>query len=165
MMSGLDGYQVCEKLKSDEKTRNIPVIFVTTMAQEDDEQKGLDLGAVDYITKPFRSGIVKSRVQNHLELKRHQDHLEELVRERTRELVITQDATINALATLAEYRDPETGGHIKRTQNYVKALASKLKDHPRFSSFLDNAVIEQLFNSAEYADHDEEREALSNKMG
>lgn len=148
MMPGLDGYQVCEKLKSNEKTRNIPVVFVTAMSQEDDEQKGLDLGAVDYITKPFRPGIVKSRVQNHLELKRHRDHLEELVRERTRELVITQDATINALGTLAEYRDPETGGHIKRTQNYVKALAVKLKGHPRFSSFLNDAVIEQLFKSA-----------------
>ncbi len=148
MMPGLDGYQVCEKLKSDEKTRNIPVIFVTAMSQEDDEQKGLDLGAVDYITKPFRPGIVKSRVQNHLELKRHRDHLEELVRERTKQLVLTQDATINSLATLAEYRDPETGGHIKRTQNYVKALAIKLQGHPKFGDFFNANTIEQLFKSA-----------------
>lgn len=148
IMPGLDGYQVCEKLKSDEKTRNIPVIFVTAMSQEDDEQKGLDLGAVDYITKPFRPGIVKSRVQNHLELKRHRDHLEELVRERTKQLVLTQDATINSLATLAEYRDPETGGHIKRTQNYVKALAIKLQGHPKFGDFFNANTIEQLFKSA-----------------
>jgi putative two-component system response regulator len=148
MMPGLDGYQVCEKLKSDEKTRNIPVIFVTAMSQEDDEQKGLDLGAVDYITKPFRPGIVKSRVQNHLELKRHRDHLEELVQERTKQLVLTQNATINSLATLAEYRDPETGGHIKRTQNYVKALAIKLQGHPKFGDFFNANTIEQLFKSA-----------------
>jgi putative two-component system response regulator len=87
-------------------------------------------------------------VRNHIELKRHRDHLEELVEERTKELVITQDATINSLATLAEYRDPETGGHIKRTQNYVKALSIKLKDHPNFSDFFNDDTIEQLFKSA-----------------
>ncbi len=86
MMPGLDGYQVCKKLKADDKTRNIPVIFVTAMTAEDDEQKGLDLGAVDYITKPFVPGLIKSRVRNHLELKRHRDHLEELIRKRTHEL-------------------------------------------------------------------------------
>ncbi|MFC1886178.1 HD-GYP domain-containing protein [Thermodesulfobacteriota bacterium] len=148
MMPGLDGYQVCEKLKAGDKTKNIPVIFVTAMAEEADEQKGLNLGAVDYIAKPFRPGLVKSRVRNHIELKRHRDHLEELVKERTKELVITQDATINSLATLAEYRDPETGGHIKRTQNYVKALSIKLKDHPSFSDFFDDDTIDQLFKSA-----------------
>lgn len=148
MMPGLDGYQVCEKLKADEKTKGIPVIFVTAMTHEENEQKGLDLGAADYITKPFQPGLVKSRVRNHTELKRHRDHLEELVRERTEELVRTQDATINSLATLAEYRDPETGGHIKRTRNYVKALAVKLKHHPNFSGFFDDTTIEQLFKSA-----------------
>jgi putative two-component system response regulator len=148
MMPGLDGYQVCEKLKSNEKTKDIPVIFVTAMSQEEDEQKGLDLGAVDYITKPFSPAIVKARVKNHLELKRHRDHLEDLVRERTRELMVTQDAMISALGTLAEYRDPETGGHIKRTQNYVKVLAEKLMSHPKFAGFLDKEVIEQFFKSA-----------------
>ncbi len=148
MMPGLDGYQVCEKLKADDKTKNIPVIFVTAMTEEEDEQKGLELGAVDYITKPFRPSLVKSRVRNHVELKRYRDHLEELVRERTKELVLTQDATINSLATLAEYRDPETGGHIKRTQNYVKALSIKLKDHPNFNGFFNDDTIDQLFKSA-----------------
>lgn len=148
MMPGLDGYQVCEKLKADAKTANIPVIFVTAMSEAEDEQKGLDLGAVDYITKPIQPALVKSRVRNQLELKRHRDHLEELVKERTRELEVTQDATINSLATLAEYRDPETGGHIKRTQNYVKILAEKLKENPKFADFFDDTTIEQLFKSA-----------------
>jgi putative two-component system response regulator len=148
MMPGLDGYQVCEKLKADEKTRDIPVIFVTIMTEEEDEQKGLDMGAVDYIAKPFRPGLVKARVRNHLELKRHRDNLEELVQERTRELVLTQDATINSMATLAEYRDPETGGHIKRTQNYMKALATKLRNNPKYKAFFDGKTIEQLLKSA-----------------
>lgn len=148
MMPGLDGYQVCTKLKEDRHTKDIPVIFITAMSDEDDEQKGLNLGAVDYITKPFRPGLVKSRIKNHLELKRHRDKLEELVLQRTRELMLSQDATINSLATLAEYRDPETGGHIKRTQNYVKILAEKLRDHPKFQGYFDDKTIEQLFKSA-----------------
>ena len=148
MMPGMDGYEVCETLKKDDSTKDIPVIFLTAMTEEQDEARGLALGAVDYITKPFSPDLVKSRVKNQLELKRHRDHLEELVQERTRELMITQDATIYALATLAEYRDPETGGHIKRTQYYVIALSEHLKNHPKFSSFLNDATISLLYKSA-----------------
>jgi len=148
MMPGMDGYQVCEKLKRDDTTQNIPVIFFTAMTEEQDEARGLALGAVDYITKPFKPDLAKSRIRNQLELKRHRDHLEVLVKDRTKELVITQDATIYALATLAEYRDPETGGHIKRTQKYVVALAEHLKNHPKYESFLDEATIELLYKSA-----------------
>jgi len=148
MMPGMDGYEVCERLKADENTRNIPVIFLTAMTEEQDEAKGLSLGAVDYVTKPFSPSLVKSRVRNQLELKRHRDHLEELVRERTRQLELTQEATIESMAALAEYRDPETGGHIQRTKNYVKVLAEYLKDHPGFKDFLDDETIELLYMSA-----------------
>jgi putative two-component system response regulator len=148
MMPGIDGYEVCKRLKDDEETVSIPIIFLTAMTEEQDEAKGLALGAVDYIAKPFSPDLVKSRVRNQLELKRHQDNLEVLVKERTKELLIAQDATIYALATLAEYRDPETGGHIKRTQNYVIALSEHLKKHPKFESFLDDATIEVLYKSA-----------------
>jgi putative two-component system response regulator len=148
MMPEMDGYEVCRRLKSREKTKNIPVIFITALADEDDEAKGLALGAVDYITKPFNPDLVRARVRVHLELKQHQDQLEQLVKERTRRLELTQAVTIESLATLAEYRDPETGGHIKRTQNYVKALAKQLKDHPRFQGELNDEVIELLYMSA-----------------
>ncbi|MBW2072354.1 MAG: response regulator [Deltaproteobacteria bacterium] len=148
MMPEMDGYQVCAKLKEDEKTASIPVIFITGMAAEEDEARGLALGAVDYITKPIRLELVKARVRNQLELKRYRDRLEELVRKRTRQLELTQAVLIEGLATLAECRDPETGGHIKRTQNYVKALAMKLKDHPRFHHALSDENIELLYLSA-----------------
>jgi len=148
IMPGIDGYEVCERLKSDEKTRGIPILFVTALSEVEDETRGLRLGAVDYITKPISPPIVKARVQNHLSLKRHQDHLEELVRRRTRELELTQDVTIFSLASLAETRDNETGGHIRRTQNYVRALAVKIKAHPKFSGFLSDDVIELLYKSA-----------------
>jgi putative two-component system response regulator len=148
MMPEMDGYEVCRILKSAEETRRIPVIFLTAMADAEDEAKGLALGAVDYITKPIKPELVRARVRNHLELKRYQDRLEELVRLKTREVQLTQAVMIESLATLAEYRDPETGGHIKRTQNYVKALAVHLRDHPRFRGLLDDATIDLLYLSA-----------------
>lgn len=70
MMPGLDGYEVCKRLKADSRTAHIPVIFVTALDASDDEAKGLEIGAVDYITKPFKPVIVKARVRTHLALKK-----------------------------------------------------------------------------------------------
>ncbi len=148
MMPEMDGYEVCRRLKADEATRHIPVIFITALVDEEDEAKGLGMGAVDYLTKPINPELVRARVRNHLKLKHYQDHLENLVKERTRRLALTQAVTIESLATLAEYRDPETGGHIKRTQNYVKALAMQLQDHPRYRDELNDETIELLYLSA-----------------
>jgi putative two-component system response regulator len=148
MMPDMDGYEVCQRLKSDESTRHVPVVFLTALADAEDEARGLALGAVDYITKPINPDLVRARVGNHLELKRYRDDLEKLVLEKTRELQLTQAVMIESLGTLAEYRDPETGGHIKRTQNYVKALASALKNHPQFRKELDDQTIELLYLSA-----------------
>lgn len=78
MMPGMDGYEVCAEIKADQGTRQIPVIFITAMSDEEDEAKGLECGAIDYITKPVSPPVVKARVKNHLELKRHRDTLEEL---------------------------------------------------------------------------------------
>ncbi|MGN7613768.1 response regulator, partial [Magnetococcales bacterium HHB-1] len=123
MMPEMDGYEVCLKLKADPRTWSIPVLFITALNQQTNEERGLAVGAVDYITKPFQPSLVKARLRSQIELKRHKDRLEELVEERTRQLVETQDVTIMTLASLAEARDPETGGHIKRTQSYVGLLA------------------------------------------
>jgi sigma-B regulation protein RsbU (phosphoserine phosphatase) len=90
MMPGIDGYEVCRKLKEMETTRNIPVIFLTALKEEGDEARGLEFGAVDYITKPFNPELVKARVRNHLDLKRHRNHLEELVEKRTQEIAERQ---------------------------------------------------------------------------
>jgi putative two-component system response regulator len=147
IMPGIDGYEVCQRLKSDKNTKSIPIIFLTAMAQEQDEAKGLAFGAVDYVTKPFSLELVKSRVKNQLELKRHRDNLEELVKERTLELAITQEVTIDGLAVLAEYRDPETGGHIQRTKNYMRILTKHLKRHPKYCDFLDDKTIDLIYKS------------------
>jgi putative two-component system response regulator len=155
MMPGLDGHEVLRRLQAQPSTRDVPVIFLTSMSDAEDEKVGLDLGAVDYITKPANPAIVLARVRNQLQLKAMRDflrgqntYLEREVEKRTREVVAVQDVTIRALASLAETRDNETGNHIRRTQSYVKALAIRLKDHPRFSSELSDAAIESLYKSA-----------------
>jgi putative two-component system response regulator len=148
MMPELDGYEVCAKLKADPDTAKIPVIFVTALTEEENEAKGLELGAVDYITKPFNPALVSARVKNHLELKNYRDKLEEMVREKTSELEITRDAMIESLGLLAENRHLETGSHIKRTKKYVRLLAEKLKDNPNFKDFLSEDIIEHLWKSA-----------------
>ena len=79
MMPEMDGYEVCERLKSDPATQNIPVIFITAMSETVDEELGLGLGAVDYITKPFSPALIKARVKNHIKLKQQRDQLEDLI--------------------------------------------------------------------------------------
>ncbi len=86
MMPGMDGYEICRQLKAEKKTCKIPIIFITAKGEEEDETKGFQMGAVDYISKPFSLSVVKARVCTHLELKKHQDQLESLVKERTKDI-------------------------------------------------------------------------------
>lgn len=155
MMPDMDGYEVCQFLKRNANTAKIPVIFLTAKSEVEDEKKGLELGAVDYLTKPVSPPIVMARVKNHLALKTHadflrdkSDFLEAEVAKRTREVMAIQDVTILAMASLAETRDSDTGNHIRRTQFYVRALAQKLKTNPRFGAMLNDEYINRLFKSA-----------------
>ena len=155
MMPGLDGYAVIERLRALEITRNIPVIFVTALDACNDEERGLALGAVDYITKPIRPAIVLARVRTHLELKQARDWLQdqnsflenEIVR-RMRENQVIQDVSIHALANLAEAREAGTGNHIRRTQGYVTILARKLRGNPKYATRLTPRFIELLTKAA-----------------
>jgi len=162
MMPKMDGFEVCRRLKRDQKTQNIPVIFVTSLTENKDEVKGLELGAVDYITKPIHPELLKARLFNHLELKRHKDNLEELVDERTKELKLAKEATIEAMGIVAENRDPETGGHIHRTKNYMKVLAKELAINPKYTDALSKEMIELLYSSAPL--HDIGKVAISDKI-
>jgi putative two-component system response regulator len=155
MMPGIDGYEVCRRLKAEPATRDIPVIFLTAKSEVDDEMLGLELGAVDYITKPISPPIVLARVHAQLLLKASADflrdknaYLETEVARRTSEVAAIQDVTIMAMASLAETRDSDTGNHIRRTQHYVKALACKLATHPRFAAVLTPQNINMLFKTA-----------------
>jgi putative two-component system response regulator len=155
MMPGMSGYEVCEQLKADPATQRIPVIFLTAMTATEDEKKGLDLGAADYITKPISPPILMARVKTQLENKAAADFLRDQaeylrteVEKQTRLVSAIQDVTILAMASLAETRDSDTGNHIRRTQYYVQELAHRLKDHTRFRAFLTPDNIELLFKSA-----------------
>ena len=155
MMPDLDGYEVCRQLKANPMSQGIPVIFLTAKSDTEDEQRGLSLGAVDYITKPISPAILLARVATQLALKASadflrdkNDFLEQEVTRRTQELSNAQDVTILAMTSLAETRDSDTGNHIRRTQHYVKALAEALTAHPRFADKLNAQVINVLFKSA-----------------
>jgi putative two-component system response regulator len=155
MMPEMDGFAVLAELRENAATRNIPVIFVTAMDGTHDEEHGLDCGAVDYITKPIRPTIVLARVRTQLDLKRARDilhdqnsYLEAEVARRMAENQLIQQVSIHALARLAETRDPETGNHLRRTQEYVRTLAKALSQHPRFADYLDERRIEALAKSA-----------------
>ncbi|BFM39246.1 two-component system response regulator [Synechocystis sp. LKSZ1] len=155
MMPGMDGYEVCFRLKANPATQSIPVIFLTAKAEMEDEQKGLELGAADYLTKPVSPPILMARVKTQLALKASADFLrdknaflEQEVARRTQEIMAIQDVTIQVMASLAETRDNETGNHIRRTQNYVRALAEQLRNHPRFQAFLTDHTIKMLYKSA-----------------
>jgi len=155
VMPAPDGYETFASLQANSRTREIPVIFVTALDAIEDEERGLELGARDYITKPLRAKVVRARVRTQLELKRAQDHLrnqntylEAEVQRRLRENQVIENLSIHALARLADTRDPETGNHLRRTQEYVHALAQQLQAHPRFASFLTDRNIELLVKSA-----------------
>lgn len=153
MMPEMNGYQVLLELKK--RNINIPVIFITAMDELEFKTKGFEIGAVDYITKPFQPLEVIARVKTHLSLKLAMDELgnqneilEQKVRERTKQLQTTQDVTIRSLSALAETRDNETGNHIIRTQNYVGLLAIELRKTEKYALYMNEETIDLLKKSA-----------------
>ncbi len=141
IMSEMDGYEVCARLKADPRTRQIPVIFITAMSNDEDEAKGLECGAIDYITKPISPPIVQARVKNHLELKRTRDILEELTLEleiKNREL--NRIAREDALTGLANRRhfDEVLECEVNRARRNGQFLSLILCDVDFFKKFNDH---------------------------
>ncbi len=155
MMPEMDGHEVLRQLHSNVDTRDVPVIFLTAMSADEDEQRAFDDGIADYIIKPIKPAVVLARVRNQLLVRkaRHflQDQnqgLEAEIGRRMHENELIQTVSMCALAHLAETRDSETGNHLQRTQSYVRLLAIRLAHHPRFAALLDNKYIETLTRSA-----------------
>jgi putative two-component system response regulator len=155
MMPGMNGYQVLQALQADALSADIPVIFLTALSSPREEERGLGLGAVDYIAKPITPAIVLARVRTQLQAKQARDWLKDQnaaleaeVARRMAENDLTQQVSIRALAHLAETRDPETGKHLARTQGYMALLAELLKAHPRFQDTLTPRCISLLTRSA-----------------
>lgn len=155
MMPEMDGYEVLARLRTDPATSDIPVLFVTALDDDLNEEIALARGAADYLTKPIRPGVLLARVRAQIEAKHGRDfllhqnvQLDAEVARRMRENEITELVSIRALAHLAETRDPETGNHILRTQGYVHQLADALRKHPRFSEVLTPRYVDLLTKSA-----------------
>lgn len=129
MMPDVDGYETCVRLKCDPITVKIPVIFVTAKTEVDDEKRGFDVGAVDYITKPVSAPIVHSRVSTHLALYDQQRMFEIQLEQRTSELATSQNAAIHMLGEAGHYNDQDTGVHIWRMAAYAGAIARAIGWH------------------------------------
>ncbi len=155
MMPDMDGYEVCRRLKKDEKTAKTPVIFLTAKTEIEDEELGFSVGAVDFIHKPISPPIVLARVKAQLQLKTWQDFLQnqnmwlqKQVEQRLTEINHLQYATICVMTSMAEFRDETTGNHIRRTQNYVLMLAKEMSKLPHYKAKLTPNYIEQVSKSA-----------------
>ncbi|USD36158.1 HD-GYP domain-containing protein [Ferrimonas sp. SCSIO 43195] len=139
MMPKMDGYQVCERLKKDPTTAHIPVIFVTAKIAVEDETRGLELGAVDYITKPINPSLVRARVHTHLALSDQNRELTRQVAEKTEELNQSRLSVIQTLGRAAEYKDNETGMHVIRMSHYSRLIAQQLDVSDHWVDLLFNA--------------------------
>ncbi len=155
VMPVMDGFDACKHIKSMPKYAEIPVIFLTSLESYADEQRGLALGAGDFIHKPFTETVLLARIHNHLkisemsrQLRLRNDELEAKIDERTKALMAAQDTTIAAFCALAEKRDNETGNHILRTQAYVQTLAISLSKLPQYADELNEETINWMFKSA-----------------
>jgi len=132
-MPGMDGFEVCRRLKADPATRDAPVIFVSAVLDTDEKVQGFELGAVDFVTKPFQRDELLARVRTHLDVDRLRNHLEELVEERTAELRQSQRklragllSFIASIGATIEMRDPYTAGHQRRVARLATQIASDL---------------------------------------
>lgn len=133
-MPGMDGYEVCRRLKAQPETREVPVIFVSAVSETDEKVRGFEIGAVDFVTKPYQRDELMARVRTHLELNRLRNHLEDLVEERTAALVESEKKlraslleSITALAAIVEMRDPYTAGHQRRVALLAVAIAKEMQ--------------------------------------
>ena len=140
MMPEIDGMEVCSRLKEDPATSDITVIFVSALGSTVNEEKGFELGAVDFISKPISPSIVKARIKTHLALANQKRELEQKVEERLQEINQTRLKIIQRLGRAAEYRDNETGYHVIRMSHYTRLIAEAYGGNDEW--------VEMIFNAA-----------------
>jgi putative two-component system response regulator len=168
-MPVMSGYEAVKKLKAEKKTREIPVIFLTARNDSGSELEGLNLGAIDYVSKPFSPPLLLKRIENHLLLRNQQtalkdynDNLQQMVQKRTRQVVELQNSILSAVTEMVEFRDDTTGGHIERTQNYLKLLVDKLLAEKIYWEEVSAWNLEFLIPSAQL--HDVGKIAISDAI-
>ena len=154
-MPNMNGFEVLEHIRRDFSHLDISILILTNYEEVSNEIKGLELGAVDYIRKPLNSESLLKRIEVHLnlliakkEIKLHNDHLEELVRQRTKQLLLTRDITINALVGLLEVRDVESSNHTRRTLQMMKTICEHLSKKQTYKHILTEEKIELMYKTA-----------------
>jgi putative two-component system response regulator len=154
-MPGMDGYEVCRRLKADDRFKEIPVVFLSALAETEDKLRAFAVGGVDYIGKPFQIEEVNARITTHLKLRQLQRQLEEhnrqlaeIVRAQVKKISESHVATIVALAKLAESRDEDTGAHLFRVRGYCRVLATHLAQDGVHRQVIDEPFIDDLFFSS-----------------
>jgi len=136
VMPDIDGFQVLEQIKETNSTKHIPVLFITAEDSAETESLGLKSGAADYVTKPFNQDVVRARVDNHINLARYRHRLEQLVAKKAAEVTRTYEQTLEILATIIEYRNLESGAHIRRTTLLTEIMVAKMLDIEKFRPLL-----------------------------
>lgn len=158
-MPEVSGLEVLRTLQSNPHTHEIPTIFLTGFTDSESEIKALELGAVDYITKPVRPRLLLTRVRLQLELQKHRKQLEALVEERTRslneaynKLKIREDITLSILAKATDLRDHDTGGHIERTTEFVRIIVEDILNNPRRGYGITRTEADDIIRSSKLHD-------------
>jgi len=144
-MPDQSGFEAMKKLKSCDTCSNIPVIFLTSRTDAASEAHGIDLGAVDFIQKPFSEPVLLNRIKHHL-------NIDKLIRERTGHLVRLQNGIVFIMANLVENRDKNTGGHIERTTMYMKILIEAMTSHGVYADEMLSWNLESVISSARLHD-------------
>jgi putative two-component system response regulator len=159
LMPGISGYEAITILKNDPRTADIPVIFLTSQADNDSELEGLSLGAVDYISKPFVPPLLLKRVDVHMlveeqkkELLHFNDNLKELVEQKTGTVLDLQRAVLATVANLVECRDDITGGHVERTEHFLGILVNAMLEKNVYTDALKTWDIKLFLQSAQLHD-------------
>jgi putative two-component system response regulator len=159
LMPEMDGYQVLERMKQDGLLIHLPVIVISALTEMESVVKCIEMGAEDYLPKPFDPILLRARIEACLEKKRLRDQevfyrqqieennrlLEDRVRDQVKEIASGHLAIIFALAKLAESRDPETGTHLERVREYCRILAMRLRNLPPYAEVIDDSYIENLY--------------------
>lgn len=146
-MPDMDGYETLSRIKKDNKLDNIPVILISELDNINDDFRGFELGAVDIVSK-YIPQLIINRVKLHLEITEYKNDLEEKVREKTELIEHLQDVMMLAIAELVECRDENTGGHIKRTANYMKILLDEIVKSGLYSDILTSDYVRDIIRSA-----------------
>lgn len=159
MMTGLDGYETLSLIRDDPANCDIPVIYISALDSTFDEEKGVHLGAVDYISKPFRPVIVLERIRVHLELKQARDQrrnrnvwLEAEVARRVQENLNIHDETLNMMLQLIETRDSDMSNHILRTRSYIELIGQRLQHLDKYRDILDDATLSNIIKASSLHD-------------